>query len=64
MLSHAGPWISKIQSIHGGACTQGVRHDLARPSASQSPPFSDVTTHAGRWLGCDNLIQRNLCRRT
>jgi hypothetical protein len=64
MLSHAGPWNSKkFQSNPWRACTRlfGGHPDRTDLFASQSPPFADVTTHAGRWPGCDGFVQRNLC---
>jgi hypothetical protein len=63
MLSHVGPWISKsFQSTPWRAWTRlfGGQPEQAALFASQSPPFADVTTHAGRWPGCDGFVQRNL----
>jgi hypothetical protein len=63
MLSHARPWISKkFQPNPWRAWTRlfGGQPDRTVLFASQSPPFADVTTHAGRWPGCDGFVQRNL----
>ena len=63
MLSHEGPWISKnFQPNPWRASTRlfGGQPHRTVLFASQSPPFADVTTQAGRWPGCDGFVQRNL----